>query len=162
MSTRWLAFMRGGALFVCSGLVYLHHTYFFNPLTFRRSPVLYLPFSWYQRPLQVDVVDIRPTAHTIRYRTFSPRAVRFVIGQLTKATVVRPPRYPATETSFIHIWIRSGAKWNSPILQDAYIQAPAHPNVAQIATRHRSEFVALPSALQRWMDQALKHGQSVR
>jgi hypothetical protein len=45
----------GLAALLAAGL-YVRATYFFNPLTFEKNEVTYLPWTWYKRPLAVEFV----------------------------------------------------------------------------------------------------------
>ena len=164
---RWL-FLTSLLVILCGFLIYYQRTYFFNPLTFRNNNVLYLPYSWYKKPLQVQVVELNlgSPANDVGYTTFDPNQIRFVIRELEKGSVVQPPTYPDTETTIIHIWLRSGSKPDSSILQDAYIQLPAHSDVAQIYTEDSNhafpEYISLTHDLQKWVTNVLKQATPIR
>lgn len=155
------------ALLVVAGTIaYIHSTYFFNPLTFRQNRVLYLPFKFYKNPLQIQVTEIDTTHSTaFRYTTFNPKDVQFVLSQLEKGKVVQQPNYPQTETTVLHVDLRSGAQVDAPILQDAMMQGPVYSTTASIATqtqtRYYNEYITVTPALQQWIQQALKQAKPV-
>lgn len=164
---RWLI-LASVLVIVCGVFIYFQQRYFFNPLTFRNNNILYLPFSWYKKPLQVQVVELNlgSPSSDVGYTTFDPNQIRFVVRELEKGLVVQRPTYPDTETAIIHIWLRSGSKPDSSILQDAYIQLPAHSAVAQIYTEDSNhafpEYISLTPALQKWVANVLKQATPIR
>ena len=163
---RWLILI-SVLVIVCSVIIYYQRTYFFNPITFRNNNVLYLPYKWYKKPLQVQVVEINLNNSTaIRYTTFDPNQVRFVVGELEKGTIVQQPKYSQNETAIVHISMRSGSQVDSTILQDAMIQKPNFSNVAQIYTQVPGhafpQYITLTPELQKWVSDVLKRGERVR
>lgn len=163
---RWVVLI-SVLIIVCGIFIYFQRTYFFSPITFRSNNVLYLPFKWYKNPLQVQVVKLNlgnPSSN-VGYTTFDPNQIRFVIRELEKGAVVQSPIYPNTETTIIHILLRTGSKSDSSILQDAYIQLPEQPHAAQISTEDANhyfqEYITLTPALQHWISEALKKGTPI-
>lgn len=67
------------SLFVVLG--YLHHTFFFSPLTFQPDAIIYLDWSWYRRPLQVGI-DIRTEEGELQGLISASSDVRRVIHLL--------------------------------------------------------------------------------
>lgn len=164
---RWLILTSVLAI-VCGVFIYFQRTYFFNPLTFWNNNVLYLPFNWYKKPLQVQVVELNlgSLSSDVSYTTFDPNQIRFVVRELEKGSVVQRPAYPDTQNAIIHIWLRSGSKPDSSILQDAFIQLPAHSDVAQIYTEDSNhafpEYISLTQELQKWVANVLKQATPIR
>lgn len=149
---------------VAGAAIYDHSTYFFKPLTFRNTNVLYLPYQWYKKPMEIEV-DYMPlsSARGVAYRTADPSQLRFVIDQLEKGQIVPQPTYPKTETSLIHVTLKTGSR--ETVLQDAVIEGPADHNVAQIytetATAGIPEWITVTPALQKWITNAIAHGKKM-
>jgi hypothetical protein len=164
---KWLVLISALAI-LSSVFIYFQQRYFFNPLTFRKNNVLYLPFKWYKKPLQIQVAEIKlnSSSRAKGYTTFDPHEIRFVVRELEKGKVVKRPTYSDTETAVLHIWLRSGSKSDSPILQDVYIQMPSYSNVGQIYTENShhafDEYIILTPALQSWISKSLKKGKPIQ
>jgi hypothetical protein len=62
---------------------WIHPGFFFNPLTFHKDDVTYLPWSWYKSPLRLEYVD--QSTNQVRMRTVDDQAeVRRVFAELKR------------------------------------------------------------------------------
>ncbi|MGE5490649.1 MAG: hypothetical protein ACM31P_05120 [Actinomycetota bacterium] len=70
-------------------VVWIHPGFFFNPLTFHKDDVTYLPWSWYKSPLRLEYVDQSPPRN--RARVVDDQAeVRHVMAELKKGLNAAP------------------------------------------------------------------------
>jgi len=91
------------ALATAAALFYASAIYVFNPLTFIQDDVVYLPWSWYKAPLQLEygVLDDEGW-HFVRVSDV--REIRSVYAELRKAITTSAPIGQETDPPGNRVW----------------------------------------------------------
>ncbi|RXJ04394.1 hypothetical protein DS745_03140 [Anaerobacillus alkaliphilus] len=78
--------------------LFFHFTYFFNPLTFKKDDVTYLPWSWYENPLTIEYMVLEDEGWQGKI-VDDGSEVKFVIDQLKSSPVIQDADREEYQTS---------------------------------------------------------------
>ena len=85
---RILIILIATALLLCTSL-YIHSKYFFNPITFKKDNITYLPFSWYEKPMMYSYESL--TNKNISSENIqSDKDINFIYRELKKSKIIGP------------------------------------------------------------------------
>jgi hypothetical protein len=73
-------------LIIVVSVIFINHIYFFNPITFQKDKITYLPWYWYKKPLQVEYLVSGEKWKT--YIVQDSSEVKFVISELKKSSQI--------------------------------------------------------------------------
>jgi hypothetical protein len=136
---------------------YVHDKYFFNPLTFRNDDVLYLPWKWYTKPLNMQIFELVPSANKL-VEIKDPIQIKYVISELEKGSTIKSIpfkelNHPPTDPAY-GIYIRTET---SVVLQSVHLYPKE--KMASIWTQHgnlaENEFISLTPGLLEYVKKQL-------
>ena len=151
----WLVVL---AIVLVSATVYIDKKYFFDPLTFRNNNVLYLPWSWYKKPLNIQIATGTGAPSKV-VKIDNQGEIRLVISELEqgnrqKVIPLDQMNLPSTDQTY-NMLIRTQG---SLVLQMVYMYPKEH--LAKIYTQHgsvgESEFIELTPSLLEYVANQFK------
>jgi hypothetical protein len=73
-------------LIVVVSVIFINQIYFFNPISFQKDKITYLPWYWYKKPLQVEYLVSGEVWKTFIVQDSSE--VKFIISELKKSSQI--------------------------------------------------------------------------
>lgn len=129
-----------GIILCITGFIIFQVNFFFNPITFKRDEVTYLPWSWYKNPLVLEyLVDDGNHPGWKVYDVTDSAEIKYIFSELKRAPVVD---YDISEQTYSikRVYIRQyDPKAHGPENQKGTILLGVHfqdNHIARLKTDH--------------------------
>jgi hypothetical protein len=106
----WISLSGAVTLLLVTFWLISYIAYFFNPITFKKDHVTYLPWSWYENPLTIEYMVLGKEGWLIK-KVDERKEVKFVIDELKDSPVIQDPEreeYKTSDNTIRRIMLRRG------------------------------------------------------